>query len=161
MKKYLNLVRHIAWSFHKTTGIDWEELFGEASLAYCEALQSYQPKKSEESTWIFNCVENKLINFCKVEWRNKNPEGIGRWIETTIPTPNYEFFEDRFGGLNLSEDVKWIIRMILRNPQRYYNVNAFRALGIITRDLRDKKKWQYKRIWAGMTNLRLELNEIS
>ena len=160
MKKYLNLIRYIAWSFHRTTGIDWEELFGEACLAYCEALQSYQPKKSEESTWIFNCVENKLINFCKMEWKHKNPVGIEGWIETTIPIPDYEFFEDRFSELNLSEDVKWIIRMILRNPQRY-NVTAFKTIGIITRDLRDKKKWQYKRIWAGMTNLRLELNEIS
>ena len=160
MKDYLNLIRQIAWSFHKTTGIEWDELFGEASLAYCEALRSYQPKKSKESTWIFNCIENRLINFCKMEWKHKNPVGVEKWVETTVPTPDYEFFVDRFSEFNLSVDVKWIIRMVLRNPQRYNQI-AFKTIGVITTDLRDKKKWQYERIWAGMRNLRVELSEIS
>ena len=160
MKKYLNLVRHIAWSFHRTTGIDWEELFGEASLAYCEALQSYHSEKSRESTWIFHCVRNRLITFCKEEAKNECLPGVRNWNGTTIPTPDYEFFEDRFDGLNLSEDVKWIIRMVLRNPQRYA-INSRKAMGIIGRDLRNRKGWTYHRIWNGMKNLRVELNEIS
>lgn len=156
MKKYLNLVRQITWSFHRTTRIDWEELFGEACLAYCEALQSYQPEKSRESTWIFTCIETRLINFCKMERQHKNPVGIEDWCSINSSTPSYEFFEEQF-SIFLSDDVQWIIRMVLRTQERYIS-NGVRTVGKIRRDLRKKRKWNYDRIDKAMKDLKSELN---
>ena len=40
-----NLIRKISWSFHYTTGVDYDELYAEASLAYCEAMNDWSPER--------------------------------------------------------------------------------------------------------------------
>jgi hypothetical protein len=72
-KNHLNLIRKIAWSFYNTTGIDWQELFSEASLAYCEALKNYDPKKGRISTYLWNCIKSHLLNFIKEERKYQTP----------------------------------------------------------------------------------------
>ena len=68
--KNLNLIRSIAWSFHWTTGLDYKELFGEASLAYYEAMQMYNADKGVKPiTYAHNVMRYHLINFCKKEKR--------------------------------------------------------------------------------------------
>lgn len=152
MESYLNLIRGIAWSFHHTSGIAWEDLFGEAILAYFEAMESFNPDKSKESTWIWYCVRNHLINFCKKESRHNNIPRVDEldWNRISY-TPNYEFF--------IHEDIKWIIRMVLRNQERYLDLGSRQMLGQIRRDLREKRKWKHQRIWDAMRNLKLELNQ--
>jgi len=66
-KDSLNLIRKIAWSFYNTTGIDWQELFSQASLAYCEAISSYNPKKGKITTYLWSCMKSELLNFIKEE----------------------------------------------------------------------------------------------
>ena len=50
--KHLNLIRKIAWSFHKTTGLDWDELFQEATLSYLKALKTYDKKRGAITTYV-------------------------------------------------------------------------------------------------------------
>ena len=40
MEKYINLLRKIAWSFHKTTGLEWDNLFSETIQAYYKAMEN-------------------------------------------------------------------------------------------------------------------------
>jgi hypothetical protein len=70
---HLNLLRKLAWSFHFTTGMDREELFSEASLAYCEAMQNYDSKKGRSSTYMWNCVKSHLLNVVKRENKYRLP----------------------------------------------------------------------------------------
>jgi DNA-directed RNA polymerase specialized sigma subunit len=68
--KHINLVRKIAWSFYHSTGIEWNELFSEAALAYCEAINTYETSKNTKiSSYLWYCMKNRLINFCKKEKR--------------------------------------------------------------------------------------------
>jgi len=62
--KDLNLIRKVAWSFAKSTGQEFDELFSEATLSYMEALQSYNPEKAKLSTWAVKIMTNHLITFC-------------------------------------------------------------------------------------------------
>lgn len=156
MNEHINLIRSIAWNFHRTTGIQWQELFSEACLAYCESLKSYNPKKSASTTWAYHAMKNALINFCKRESEHRTPYGVEEWFESSS-LPAYEFFEDLS---LLSEDTQKIIRMVRKNPRRYVNrkVNTPRkSLGRIKRDLREQKKWSWPRIWRAMYMLRVEL----
>lgn len=62
------MINKIAWSFHNTTGIEFEELRSEATLAYMEALQSYRnDKKMKITSWCYRIMQQKLIDFCKAE----------------------------------------------------------------------------------------------
>lgn len=148
----LNLIRKIAWSFHHVSGIDWDDLFGEAALAYFEAIESFDPDKGKESTYIWYCIRNHLVNFCKKEARHKNIPRISDvdWNRISY-TPNYEFF--------MNEDIKWIIRMVLRDQERYLGSRNIR--GLIRSDLRKKRKWKFQRIWDAMRSLNLELKELN
>lgn len=63
-----NMVMRIAWSFHNTTGIDFEDLRSEAFCAYYEGLQSYDESKGAKiSSFLFCHVSNHLKNYCKKE----------------------------------------------------------------------------------------------
>lgn len=154
MEKHINLIRHIAWQFHRRTGIEWQELFSQACLAYCECLKSYKKDKGAKTTWVYTAMKNDLINFCKREHRNQYPTGVDDWFEDSL-IPMYEFFEQE---MNLSEDTKEIIQMVREEPERYKGTPR-EVVGLIRNDLRVHKSWAWQRIWKGMSNLRVELTK--
>lgn len=66
--KDINLIRKVAWSFHQTTKLDWDDLFQESAIAYLEALQTYNKKKGQLSTYAWHCMVSRLRNY----WRTEN-----------------------------------------------------------------------------------------
>lgn len=157
MEQHLNLIRSIAWNFHRTTGIQWQELFSEACLAYCESLQSHNPKKGAVTTLVYTSMKNALINFCKREGRNYRFEGELDWFETSF-TPVYEFFEEEYASY-LSPDTIEILRMIRSNPQRYLSTPR-KSTGLmctIKNDLVRDTNWSWPRICRAVEKLRKEL----
>src|SRR5690348_14988498 len=92
MYEHVNLVRSIAWSFHRSTGIDWRELFSEATAAYFQGLKFHEerhgmklhdPSKGGKTTWIYQWIRGEMINFCKREQRFKKPTGIDDWYQSS------------------------------------------------------------------------------
>lgn len=164
MFENVNLVRSIAWSFHRSTGIEWKELFSEATAAYYQGLKFHQerhgldlhdPKKGGPTTWIYQWVRAELINFCKREQRFKNPQGIDDWFTTSSSD---EFSEIFTTPEHLSKDTREIVEMVLQDPIRYA-LPPRKALGKIRQDLREMKRWSWPRVEAGMRNLRSEFAE--
>ena len=66
-KDYLQLMRKVAWSFHITTGEDWNDLFQEAFLGYIEALKKYNPKKGKFSSFLWIVISDRLKKFLRQE----------------------------------------------------------------------------------------------
>lgn len=63
-----DMIRKLAWSFHKSTGVDYKELFSEACLAYCESLRSFNPLKGcKQTTHAWTVIQNQLCDFVKQE----------------------------------------------------------------------------------------------
>lgn len=150
--KHINLVRSIAWSFHRTTGIEWAELFSQASLAYVEGMRSWKGEKGAETTWAYQWITGELINFCKREKRFRNPTGIDDWFSS----PANEFKEVFETRTNCKPDTKEIIKMVLEDPFRYA-LPPRKAIGLIRKDLRDVKHWTWPRIEEAMRNLKSDL----
>ena len=71
------LIRKIAWSYHKTTGVEYKELFSEASLGYCEALRLYDPTKNIKlNTYAWRTMTHQLNHFL---WQNgKDPLRVNK-----------------------------------------------------------------------------------
>jgi DNA-directed RNA polymerase specialized sigma24 family protein len=63
----INLIRKIAWSFHKTSQLDYDDLFQEAYLAYVYGLKTYDPTKGYLSTHLWNHITNQLKTYAKKE----------------------------------------------------------------------------------------------
>lgn len=157
MNKYINLLRHLAWSFHYSTGVDWKELYSEAVTCYFETINQFDKNKGKkESVWVYLCVRNGLINFCKEEKKHcirKDIEEV--WDQCVyFQQESFEISEQ------FSPDSKFIIEMVLSNPERYEETGHRKAQGQISRDLYDLKGWKYTRVWESVRVLRKELNNL-
>lgn len=158
MTKHINLIRKMAWLWHQTTGVNWDDLFSEALLAYALAAQGHDPyKEASVSTFAYKRIEYRLINFCKVELRNKSIEFIDDWAGAVEHSPDYEYFQEALQ--DYSKDVLSIIKMVQRKPQRYSRkgITDRQGIGNIRKDLRRKLNWTFPRINQAMQDLRLEL----
>lgn len=150
----INLIRSIAWNFYRSSKVNWDELFSEACLAYCESLRKWSPTKgASQTTWAYVAMRNALINFCKKETKNEIPKDVSDWYSPLV-VPMYEFFQD---DENWTPDTRCIVNMIRENPDRYINSQTT-LINQIKIDLREVKKWSWQRIWTGVSNLKLELN---
>lgn len=82
----IGLIREIAWSFHKTTGIDWGDLFQEAALAYLEAYPKYDSTKGKVTTYMWHVMNSRLVDFIR-----KERTQTGLWDDITNVNPSYQF----------------------------------------------------------------------
>ncbi len=149
----INLIRKMAWSFHSTTGISYDELFSESALAYYEAKEKYTPEmKTKLTTWAFMIIKNRLINFCKSEKMatylqldNVNDNYITEYTE-----PFFELYDE------LSNTSKIITDEILNNRQVYSTELPKTARGEIVIKLREKG-WSWPKIWDSIRTIKTEL----
>lgn len=154
------LIWKIAWSFHKTTGYDVQELFSEATLAYVEAEMTYNPDSGIKfTTYAYRVVMNKVVDFLRKELKH------GRTVEITediqIWTVDLYAFdnEDFMTHINSwTPDLKFILQILYRNQEVLNSVPPKTARGLIVERLRDSQ-WSWPRIWAAIKNLKAALNE--
>ena len=151
-----NLIRSIAWSFHRTTGIELEELISEATIAYLEALKTYRKsKKTKLSTWAYLIMRNHLIAFYKKSLQPREWE----LLPETPPDPfhSYSVKEqlEQMGGC-----AKQICEMIFKAPEEFLCHPPKMARGKIRQKLR-KQGWSYPNIWAGIREVKEMINTLN
>lgn len=106
----IDLIRKIAWSFHNTTGLDWDDLFQEAAYAYCVGMQTYDAEKSKISTHMWHCITNHLRNYIREQ---QGPEFIPLEALERTTAPSSNFLD------TLSKDAYYIAQMVLRASKKY------------------------------------------
>ncbi|MBS3776755.1 MAG: hypothetical protein KGY70_16275 [Bacteroidales bacterium] len=139
-KQHLNLIRKIAWSFHNTTGLDWDDLFGEASLGYCEAVNSYNPGKGAKlTTWIYSCVQKKLINYCKYENRVNHNISLQDMPKDVLidPIPYVEL------EVSMPKAVREIADIVLQTPHLYLSLPRTMARPLIAEKMMRYNNWTW------------------
>jgi DNA-directed RNA polymerase specialized sigma subunit len=147
--EHLNLIRKIAWSFHHSTGFDWNELFAEACWLYCKALKTYDPARGAVTTHVYQFITAELINFLKKEKEYKSPtipiESMSRKDSAVMFT---YFFE------SLSREAQKVAKVILENPEMFDCMSPDEAKRTVAKMLRDQGV-QMKTIWCGIRDLKL------
>jgi len=63
----INLIRKIAWEYHKSTRHDWDDLFQEAYIAYHYAMKTYSPEHGQVSTYLWTFISNTLKSYLQKE----------------------------------------------------------------------------------------------
>lgn len=145
----INLIRRIAWSFNATTGIDFDELLGEATLAYYEAKRTHNPKQSKLTTWAYNHIQNRLINFCKIQHIHSNVDNLIDHPYTNA-TPFFELAE------LFSDTALQIVNRITAQPEAYIGSSAKSVRGRIVKELR-AEGWSWPAIWRTMDEIKTVL----
>jgi len=151
-KDYMQIVRRIAWNFHATTGIAFEDLFGEALVSFYSAKESYKPNRGTKfTTWAYMVTQHKMIDFCK-KWKLRTAYNIEDLKEEPSITDVSPFILLEFIGMR--KDALYVAKMILENPVRF-DVKTSKAL--ITEELL-KRGWKYQRIWDVLKELKKQIN---
>ena len=142
----LNLVRKIAYSFHSTTGIEMEELFSEACLAYSIAIKKHNPLICKESTFVYTCINNHLKNYI---------ENIKKKMIPTLFIDDLKY--DSAINLDilfekLSREAQQIAHYILMTPFVYASMDSKKAKLKVLKAMA-KKGVPLKNIIIGMNDL--------
>lgn len=168
-KIHLGLIKKIAWTYHASTGLDFDDLFSAASLAYVRGMQTYDEEKGASlNTWLWRTMENQLRNELKsarkhrsvsstiadiaeetsVGWplgslELKNLLELEHDSDTMDPETLYSF-QERLG--QLSEKAKELCAMIFENPGDYLGETKKESKHTLKIVLREKG-WSHSQIW--------------
>lgn len=156
----LNLLRKIAWSFHKSTGLDWDDLFQESYLAYRYALEHYDPKSNVKiSAFIWIHVKNQLNSYYEKELKFVNPlkkayrrdqkahQNLSSWIYLD-DTYNESNFELEY----LSADAQKIADIVLNTAKKFIKLSLPQACERLTNILTNQG-WSKERIQNGIRDI--------
>ena len=163
----LNIVRKVVWSYARSTGLDFDELFSEAYLAYLEAAPSYDPARGKKSTFIWNVVRNHINSLLKLKTKKEVPmdkEAIDMLIKERdeLDPEQIVLAKERWRELfeSLSPDAKMIF-LLLNSGEVYINTDKPReARGVIARELK-ARGWSENKIWATFREIKqtLKMNQ--
>lgn len=156
--KNSGLLHKIAWSFHCTTGVDYEDLFSEASYLYCKALQEYDPARGSITSYFSYYVHCRLINYLKQQESykcKKHNEDFGFIDDLEIenqPTHETSLFWE-----SLSKEAQQIADIIFDAPKPFINLSCEEAEERVVAVL-SRKGWPKQKIEAGLHDLKLALS---
>jgi RNA polymerase sigma factor (sigma-70 family) len=172
--KNLDLIRNLAWSFNKTTGVDFDDLFSEACVAYTEAEKTYDATQGAQlTTWATIKIRNALIDYCKKERRHQLThtdlnQFIVEEVESTSNDPIEMMIPDNkmlvrermsFSEEILSiEELKTIYEIIFNAPTDLLALAPKLARGQIVEQLR-QLNWPWSKIWSSFTQMKAILGK--
>ena len=159
--EHQDLLKKLAWSFHKSTGLDWDDLFQEAYIAYRYALEHYDPNAGASIT-TFLCVHinNQLKSYYQKELKYLFPltnayrrdvkayNNLNAWLTPDIVRHNISFKE------YLTQDAQTIAEMIIIAGKRFLNLRSQKQIEQKIIAIMSNRGWERERIQVGIKNLK-------
>lgn len=144
----IDLIRKIAWSFHHTTGHPWDDLFQEATLAYLEALRTYDPTRGALTTYMWYTISSALRNYLRREHKYSNPlvptEELLRWESSDTRSSLADI---------LPRDAMNAAQVILQRVDKYDLMPPREATRQLARTLH-RRGMSWCRIWSAIRDLK-------
>jgi RNA polymerase sigma factor (sigma-70 family) len=145
----IGLIRKIAWSFHSTTGLEFDDLVSQAIVYYYEGLEKYDPSRGKITTymwyWLDGCMKNYIarqakINSVEVIDIESNPVDVSGEVS--------EFFD------SLTPAAQYIADMVLTAPGLFIKLNKKAARQRVV-ELLTRQGWDAAEITLGLNDLKL------
>jgi RNA polymerase sigma factor (sigma-70 family) len=162
----INLIKKIARNFSITTGLEFDDLFQEAALAYCKALGTFKSKKMKTSTYMWWRISNHLKDYlktqeefkCKRQRVKTHQEALDmkrqyfsiEELDIDKPVSYNHLFE------SFSKDAQRIASVIIENPQLFDSISPDETI-IQVADILEEKGIKMSQIWIGIKDLQLAL----
>jgi RNA polymerase sigma factor (sigma-70 family) len=72
LEQHQRLIFARAASFHRTTGVDYDDLVAEGYLTFCLAYRKFNPDRGVRfSTFLYHCLNTRLYNYVRDVYRAK------------------------------------------------------------------------------------------
>jgi hypothetical protein len=162
------MLAKLAWSYHRSTGHEFEELFGEACFAYARMKKYYDSGQSSFSTALYVAVSNRLATYQKRQKMHcaRPPRSLSTtktWheeesgqrcarlenVEFTTPESRLIFRESIAA---LGRDVREIYNIVMSCPREFASSSSIQAQATLRQILR-KRGWTKKRIRVEFNNI--------
>ncbi len=161
----LGLIRKIVWSYVKgNPGLEFDDLFQEACVAYLEAQSKYDPSRGKESTFYWWVVNNRLRTLL-----SKNNKRVTKEITTDDDfdfslLPSHPSAEQ--DAMRIEEEAAWEAAMANLSPEAQY-IKELAIRGeehlVIRYPQRCKKQiantlieqgWKWNWVWRGFKEIK-------
>ncbi len=159
MTEYLDMIRKIAWSYVKSyPGLEFDDMFSEACVAYLRAEKDFSPDKGKKSTFMWHVINNELTDIInKTTIKNNYEMCIDDFDFPYHQTPEQIILEEEgFSEImgSLSDGAKEICSLVLNEPDIFLPLNKPRECrGEIMRELRSRE-WGWGKIWSAFRELK-------
>jgi RNA polymerase sigma factor (sigma-70 family) len=158
-KQYEPMLHKLAWSFHNTTGVDVDELFSEANIAFLKAYRTWKPEKGKLGLRVWVMTQNHLRSYLKKH--GTKPLPVYEFVEEEMEDPQNEM-ESREGFSDilsrLSSEAQDLVQVILSSPEEFMRESARATRGSLTRFLRTEG-WPVERIARCFREVKAVLND--
>jgi DNA-directed RNA polymerase specialized sigma subunit len=158
LEENVNLVRNIAWSYAKTNGLEFDDLFQEACIAYLEAERVYDKAKGKISTFMYHVICRRLNSLLQNRTLNEIAvEGMEDYLEAVEGTPETQLLakehEQELLAM-LSPEALAICNIILKEDNIFLPVDTpKKCRGKLYHELR-KREWSWSAIWKAFAELK-------
>ena len=156
---YMGMMQKIAWSFTKTTGLEYDDLLSSAFFAFTECQKWYDPNESRFSTYLHHACQALIIDHCNdaLQWKEA-------FVTSEIPIRNeidperQLLFKETIE--NLPSEARMICMMIFEAPHEFLMQNTPKlSRGRIKEKLRELG-WSWGKIWSGFRDIKNVLSQI-
>ena len=133
---YVLMVYSRATSWHKTTGIDWDECVGIANLGFAEAQKHYDPEKGSFSNYLWRGINIQFSDHSRLnsDWEKIDTINDNVYLDCLFPPSEVRPEEFIEMVLSLPDKCQKVILYILENPNEfcYKGTQATRYNGKLT-----------------------------
>lgn len=138
-EQHCGMIREQAWSFAKRTGCEFDELFAQGNLIYCQALRTFDSSRNIKfSTWLYIQLRGRLGDYVK-EIRDPRTVPIGPENEPAIPATQARAHALSASLSRLSSEAQEVARLLLSSPLELFGPEATRPKRMLIRKfLRDR-----------------------
>jgi len=157
-KDHVNMIRDRAWSFHNTTGLDYDELFSEGLVIFMKAVQAWDGKR-KFSTVFYRILNNEFSTF--IRKMDACPEMEADTLPARVPNPRQalqwkEKLEHFLTGL--SGEARHVAKLVLNGPAEAIGIIGTEpprvVRGAIHRYLVRDRGVSHQKAWAVLKELR-------
>lgn len=150
-KSEIQFIKAIAFSFHKTTNLDVDDLFQEAAIAYLKGADTFKPGKAAIKTHLYTTMRNHLIDYTRKEMTRK------KTVSNDLPVDRPVLYKTFFEFLNnLSESSQEIVRVVLQNKNIILMDNPRQMQGFVRKKMLNYG-YNHRQIRKNIKKLKCEL----
>lgn len=157
-------IAHHAWSWHRTTGLDVEELMSVGRSAFMKATTTFDENRASFSTHLHHTLYFALRSFARSEYKKgprvRPPEGGA--LEAGADDNHFRSASIRDWIQELSEEARFVASLIIESPS-VLGLNGTEppkiARGKVVRFLK-KLGWKQSKRWDCIAELRARIKEV-
>lgn len=142
------LIKRIAWSFHRTSKLDYDDLCQEAYLSFLMASSDYDSSKGSLSTYTWHVVTTSLKNYVRKEHKINGHICSIEDNKVDLPVEFAPLCE------KLCKEAQEISQIIHNTSKKFAAMDPTEAIQKIKKILINKG-WPPKKIQQGIKNLEI------